>query len=118
MKVGVIKRLDQNQAKLFIPPLSDYAAAMPGWSEAEFRHLDQPSGRVIVGYWKGEPGQVTLDPWPYTEVCSILSGKVAIRDTNGDHVEFLSGEAFMIPKGFVGDWITLEPTAKIFVAIS
>lgn len=118
MKIGVIKRLDESQSKLFTPSLADYAAATPEWTEAEFRHFDQASDRVVVGYWKGEPGQVTLDPWPYTEVCSILSGKVAIRDTDGNQVQFFSGDAFMVPKGFVGDWITVEPTTKIFIAIS
>ena len=65
-----------------------------------------------------EPGEVTLDPWPYTEVCSILSGKVAVRDTDGKMAEFKAGDALMVPVGFVGDWITLEKSTKIFIAIS
>ena len=70
------------------------------------------------GYWTGEPGSVEIDPWVYTEICSIISGRVAIADRNGRRLEFGPGEAFLIPKGFAGKWITLEPAKKIFLAIS
>lgn len=101
----------------YVPPLSDYRNASANWTEAEFRCLDLPATRVMVGYWTGEPGNVQLDPWIYTEVCSILSGRVAVADYQGGRLEFGPGEAFVIPKGFAGKWITIEPSAKIFLAI-
>jgi uncharacterized cupin superfamily protein len=101
----------------YVPPLSDYRSASTPGVESEFHCLDISSDRVTVGYWKGEPGTVQLDPWIYTEVCSIVSGRVAVDDLQGGRMEFGPGEGFVIPKGFVGEWITLEPAAKIFLTI-
>lgn len=101
----------------YVPPLADYSAVSSLWSEAEFRCLDSAASRVVVGYWTGEPGSVSLDAWLYTEVCSILSGRVAVKDTNGARRDFGAGEGFIVPKGFVGEWINLEPSTKFFVAI-
>lgn len=100
-----------------VPPLSDYRRTSAPWIETEFRCLDLPTDRVTIGYWTGEPGSVEIDPWSYTEVCSIISGRVAVDDLRGGRLEFGPGEGFVIPKGFVGEWITLEPAAKIFLAI-
>jgi uncharacterized cupin superfamily protein len=101
----------------YVPPLSDYRSASTPWVEAEFRCMDIPTDRVTIGYWKGEPGKVQLDPWAYTEVCSIISGRIAIDDLRGGRLEFGAGEGFVIPKGFAGEWITLEASAKIFLAV-
>jgi uncharacterized cupin superfamily protein len=117
MDIRVIKPLTDQAARRFVPSVSDYQAVSPNWSETEYRHYEAPSTNVVVGFWTGAPGKVTLNPWPYTEVCSILSGRVAVRDRQGGQVEFGAGQAFMVPKGFVGDWITLEPASKLFVAI-
>lgn len=118
MDIGIIKSLTVDEARRYVPPLSDYKTVSAGWHETEYRHFEGPSQNVLVGFWTGVPGEITLDPWPYTEVCSILSGRVAIRDREGNRIEFGSGEAFLVPKGFVGQWITVEPASKMFVAIS
>lgn len=101
----------------FVPPLSDYQAVSSGWSEAEHRCYSTQSKSVTVGFWTGAPGSATLDPWPYTEVCSILSGRVAIRDHAGQERVFGPGEGFIVPKGWAGVWNTLEPSSKFFVMI-
>ena len=118
MDISAIRPLTGDDARRHVPPLSDYRFSSTGWEESEYRHFEAPSPHVVVGFWTGSPGEVTLDPWPYTEVCSILSGRVAIRDRNGQEVAFGAGAAFLIPRGFVGRWITLEPASKLFVAIS
>ncbi len=118
MNISVIKRIDKTGTNAFVPPLSDYAAVSPGWTEAEYRILETPSSHVVIGFWTGESGKITLDPWPYTEVCSIRTGRVAIKDSAGAQIEFGAGESFLVPKGFVGEWITLEPSSKVFIAIS
>jgi uncharacterized cupin superfamily protein len=118
MDIGAVKPLTADEARRYVPPLSDYKVASAGWRQAEYRHFEAPSPHVVVGFWTGAPGEITLDPWPYTEVCSILSGRVAIRDQEGGQLEFGAGEAFLVPRGFVGQWITVEPASKMFVAIS
>lgn len=104
-------------ARAFVPPLTDYINPSAGWSETEYRHFTSISGPATVGYWTGEPGSVSFVAWPYTEVCSILSGRVGVEDTSGRRVEFGAGDVFMVPKGWSGTWLTLECATKLFVAI-
>lgn len=115
--INAIIRIDADPSKAFVPSLSDYIEPSPGWTETEYRCLSIASTRTTVGYWTGEPGAVSFESWPYTEVCSILAGKVAIEDKFEKRVEFSSGDGFIVPKGFMGRWITLEPSTKIFMAI-
>lgn len=117
LDISSVVRIEPDAATRFVPPLSDYLAASQGWTETEFRVIDLPATKVSGGYWTGEPGRVAIDPWPYTEICSIISGRVAVADLHGGRLEFGSGTAFMIPRGFAGEWITLEPSAKMFLAV-
>jgi hypothetical protein len=41
----------------------------------------------------------------------------AIVDPAGGCREFGSGEGFIVPKGFVGEWVTLESATKMFLTI-
>ena len=100
-----------------IPSPTDYQDSSPAWTEAEYQYVDRPSERVVAGFWTGEPGFVTIESWAYTEICSILTGKVAVVDHDGGRVEFGAGEAFTVPKGFAGTWVTIEAATKIFIAI-
>jgi uncharacterized cupin superfamily protein len=117
MDVNSIVPINPNGKQPFVPALSDYKSVSGNWSEAEFHCLDVDTTRVRIGYWRGEPGEVVLDPWVYTEVCSILTGRVAVVDTNGGRREYGPGDGFVIPKGFVGQWVTIESATKIFLAI-
>lgn len=117
LSIASVVPVSPNAVSKYVPPLSDYLNPSPGWKEAEYRCLDLPASRVMGGYWTGEAGSVQIDPWVYTEVCSIISGRVAVADFQGRRLEFGPGEAFVIPKGFAGEWITLESATKIFLAI-
>lgn len=115
--IEAIVRIEPDPDRAFVPSLLDYVDPSPGWTETEYRCLSTASARTMVGYWTGEPGTVSFDNWPYTEVCSILTGKVAVEDWAGKRLEFSPGEGFIVPKGFKGRWVTLEPSTKIFIAI-
>jgi uncharacterized cupin superfamily protein len=117
VNIDSIKVIEADESRKFVPPLSDYSVLSRSWEEAEFHCVDLKSDNVRVGYWVGEPGSILLSPWTYTEVCSILRGRVAIDDRQGGRREFTAGQGFVVPKGFSGEWITIEPSAKIFVAI-
>jgi uncharacterized cupin superfamily protein len=117
MDVSLIIAIEPGMRLPYVPPLTDYKASSPSWAEAEYHCLDLASSRVRVGYWAGNTGTVTLDPWVYTEVCSILSGRVAVVDPAGGRREFKAGDGFIVPKGFVGEWVTIEPSTKIYLAI-
>jgi uncharacterized cupin superfamily protein len=101
----------------FVPPLDSYQILSDSWIEQEFHSLRTSSSQVTVGYWTGEPGRVRIEPWPYTEVCVIKAGRVAVVDSDGRQREFGPGDSFIVPKGFVGEWVTLEPAAKVFIAV-
>lgn len=116
--IGSIVKLGSEGFSAHVPPLSDYRDVSEAWREAEYRCYEADGRKVTIGYWTGEPGRIALDPWPYTEVCSIVSGRVALRDQRGQEVVFGSGEGFVVPQGWAGMWITLERSAKFFVMIS
>jgi uncharacterized protein len=117
MDITSIITIDRAGRQPYVPPLSDYTVLSDRWVEQEFHCLDIRAGRVVVGFWTGEPGRIRLDPWPYTEVCSIHSGRVAVVDLAGNTREFGAGESFTIPLGFQGEWVTIEPSSKSYVAI-
>lgn len=62
-------------------------------------------------------GEVLCDPYPYDEVCIMISGRVALIDLDGNRREFSAGEAFFVPQSFRGTWETVEPSKKFFVAL-
>lgn len=115
--IGRIVRLGSEGFGAYVPPLSDYRDASPSWSEAEYRCYRAEADKVTIGYWVGQAGHIALDPWPYTEVCSIVTGRVALRDRRGRELVFGAGEGFVVPKGWAGVWTTLEPSSKFFVMI-
>lgn len=47
----------------------------------------------------------------------MLQGHVALIDTQGGRKDFRAGEAFFVPKGFSGVWLTVQPSSKIFIAV-
>ena len=116
--VSAIVEIDAKARRAHVPPLSDYTSVSQLWTEAEFHCVDLRASEVRVGFWTGEPGRVVLDPWPYTEICSIITGRVAVTDLRGGRREFGPAQGFVIPKGFAGSWETLEPSSKVFVNVA
>jgi uncharacterized cupin superfamily protein len=113
-----VRSVEPANGERFVPPLSDYHLLSAEWAEEEFRVFGGAAVSYTGGYWRGEPGAVRFDSWPYDEICVILKGRVAVQDTAGRRKEFGPGEAFHIPQGFQGDWITLEPSEKVFIAVT
>ncbi|MEU8195798.1 cupin domain-containing protein [Microbispora amethystogenes] len=116
--IDAVRVVSAGNGERFVPPLSDYHVLSAEWTEAEFRVFGGAATAFTGGYWTGEPGSVRFDSWPYDEICFILKGRVAVQDDSGRRKEFGPGESFHIPQGFRGDWITLEPSEKVFVAVS
>src|SRR4051812_34849714 len=117
MDISSIVMIESAGREAFVPPLCDYTVLSDRWVEQEFHCLDVQASRVVVGFWTGEPGRIRLDPWPYTEVCSIHSGRVAVVDLDGTAREFGPGDSFIVPVGFRGEWVTIEPSSKSYIAI-
>ena len=115
MTIEQIQKLGPMHGTAVVPAVTDYDASSAHWRETEFRA--QTEKGAIIGFWRGEPGWVRIDSWPYREVCVILEGAVALEDEHGKRRTFGPGEAFTVPSGFKGFWHTLEPTQKVFVGI-
>ncbi|MBP1822955.1 DUF861 domain-containing protein [Mycobacterium sp. OAE908] len=93
------------------------AAASPDWDETEWRAFGSEDGPYMGGSWTGQPGTLLCNPYPYDEVCIMISGRVALIDTEGQRREFSAGDAFFVPKSFTGTWETLVPSEKYFIAL-
>ncbi len=72
------------------------------------------SGKFSVGIWHSECGAWRVR---YTEEehCLMLEGCSLITEDGAEPVTVRVGDAFVIPRGFVGTWQVLEPTTKRFV---
>jgi uncharacterized protein len=92
--------------------------ASADWSEVEYRSFADATGRLFGGTWEGQPGSLKLDPYPYDEICVMFTGRVALVDVDGGRREFGAGDAFFVPRGFRGTWLTLEPASKIFIGMT
>lgn len=98
------------------PPIESYDSVSKVWEEAEYR-VDLGNSAVEAGYWTGAPGSISFDSWPYSELCVILSGRVAVEDSSGQRRVYGAGQSFLVPQGFSGRWHTLEATEKIFIGV-
>lgn len=117
MNISSIIPIGAEGRSAFVPPLDSYQVLSDSWVEQEFHSLKTDSHHVTVGFWTGEPGRVRIEPWPYTEICVIKSGRVAVVDSSGRQREFGPGDGFIVPKGFIGDWVTIEPATKVFITV-
>ncbi|MDI2098314.1 cupin domain-containing protein [Ruicaihuangia caeni] len=99
-----------------VPDPASYDEVSDGWTETEYR-ADFGNSAVEGGYWTGSAGSVAFESWPYTELCVVLRGRVAVEDESGARREFGAGESFVIPQGFKGVWHTLEDTEKVFMGV-
>lgn len=115
--VSEIRTVSREDGTPFVPPLSSYELRSETWVETEYHCFRDATGQVLCAVWEGEPGAVYLGPWPYDELCVMLSGSVALVDEDGGRRSFGAGDAFLIPRSFSGTWETIEPSRKIFVAI-
>jgi uncharacterized cupin superfamily protein len=118
MDITDVVRLSPETGTANVPPIEGYEVLSARWRETEYLAYGGPAKEYTGGFWTGEPGAVRIDPWPYDEICVILGGRVAVADLDGGRAEFGAGEAFFIPQGFAGDWVTIEPTSKVFVAVT
>lgn len=74
---------------------------------------DQPEKGIYMGQWASEPGAWTI-AYTEDELVVILSGRGELLSDDGSVFAYKAGDAFVIPSGFKGQWVTLEDTRKIY----
>ncbi|MBK0421694.1 DUF861 domain-containing protein [Leucobacter sp. CSA2] len=83
-------------------------ASVTTWSE----------GPITTGLWECTPGTFTAERAGYTEICTILSGRVTIEVEGQSPEEFGPGDVMVMPSGWKGVWIVHEPLRKHFTTIN
>jgi uncharacterized cupin superfamily protein len=63
-----------------------------------------PSGVFTVGVWACDAGTLEINDLAIDEACYLVKGEVIISDADGNSERFVAGEAFLLPRGFVGTW--------------
>jgi uncharacterized cupin superfamily protein len=90
-------------------------ALTPGQTEAStVVWTDQ---RIETGLWECTVGDFTAERNGYSEICTILSGRVTIEADGAEPVEFGPGDVMVMPSGWRGVWRVHEPVRKHFTTI-
>lgn len=114
--VNEIRDLHVGSGRAVVPVWPD-GYASPDWQETEWREFGEAEDQPFGGTWEGAGGSLVLEAYPYAEVCVMLTGVVALVDSEGGRREYRAGDAFVVPVGFTGVWETIEPATKVFVAL-
>lgn len=75
------------------------------------------AGRIGTGLWECSPGDFTAERNGYTEICTILSGRVTIEVEGEGPEEFGPGDVMVMPSGWKGVWRVHEPLRKHYTVI-
>ncbi|WP_111721059.1 cupin domain-containing protein [Homoserinimonas sp. OAct 916] len=74
-------------------------------------------GRVDTGLWECTAGSFTAVREGYTEICTILSGRVTIEVDGSEPEDFGPGDIMVMPSGWAGIWHVHEPLRKHFTIV-
>ncbi|MBS3183086.1 cupin domain-containing protein [Leucobacter manosquensis] len=91
-------------------------ALTPDQTEASTEVWDD--GRISTGLWECTVGDFTAERLGYTEICTILSGRVTIDVAGHEPEEFGPGDVMVMPSGWIGVWRVHEPLRKHFTTIA
>jgi hypothetical protein len=70
-----------------------------------------------VGVWECSPCTERMRDYPFDQCCFVLEGSVTIIDQSEHAETFGPGAAFVIPRGFSGDWQMSERYRNFFVTV-
>jgi len=82
--------------------------------QGAFNLFSDPGQQFHVGVWESEPGTWKVS-YSEHEFCTILEGRIRIRDDAGNESVVGPGDSFVISAGFSGTWQVLEKVRKIYV---
>ena len=114
MSIAHVLRLDPNT------PASERSLIAPDRllagdpRQGAFNLFSDPGQQFHVGLWESEPAtwKVRYDEH---EFCTILEGRILMRDDAGGEITVGPGESYVISAGFAGTWQVLEKVRKIYV---
>lgn len=75
-------------------------------------------GPIETGLWECLPGDFTAFRDGYTEICTILSGRVTVEADGEAPAEFGPGDIMVMPSGWRGVWRVHEPLRKHYTTVT
>ena len=82
--------------------------------QGAFNLFSDPGQEFHVGLWEREPATWKVR-YSEHEFCTILVGRILMRDEAGGEITVGPGDSFVISAGFAGTWQVLEKARKIYV---
>jgi uncharacterized cupin superfamily protein len=70
---------------------------------------------VSVGVWECTPGGWEIVERADTETMLLLAGTVTITPRDGDPVDLVEGDVFVLPRGWSGRWDVTTTVRKLYV---
>lgn len=93
-------------------------ATTDGLTEAAVTVWEGGTGNGInTGLWECTAGDFTATRDGYTEICTILSGRVTVEVAGEAPKEFGPGDIMVMPSGWAGTWRVHEPLRKHYTTI-
>ena len=83
--------------------------------EAARSFFQSPDGSIDIGIWECTPGRFTADRTNSSEICHIISGRVAVGRADGGMRERGPGGLLVLPQGWKGEWRIHETTRKLYM---
>ena len=104
-------------------PLTEHAVYPPGVPVGDFdgaykmatMYKSVAYAGNKVAFWESEAGVLRSFAYPMDEFIYVLEGNVVTTDADGTRREFGVGDAFVLPKGWVGTWDMKTHFKKIIV---
>jgi len=72
-------------------------------------------GKVTTGIWQCTPYAEHLVCDGFTEFSTILQGKIALTNNDGQVETFSAGDSYVLPVGWQGRFEVLETVRKVYV---
>ena len=92
----------------------DAAKVVAGSPKTTTRNdYSNPKGKFHCGVWTASKGTWNVK-YGEDEFIVLIAGVVKLTPTGGKARTYKAGDAFVIPKGFVGTWETVEPIRKYY----
>ena len=87
--------------------------------ETGFNFFTNSAGNLNAGVWEATPCKDHTGPDGYgvDECMYVLSGSVTMTSDDGESVTVKAGEAFIVPKEWVGSWENTETIRKYYVIL-
>ena len=96
-------------------PYEEYDSGYGLWDSADLELFVSEDGNFSIGLWKSKAGSEEINtPYPYNVFFLLKSGEIKTKTTTGESNKFVSGEGFLIPKGWMGSFAISEDVEAIY----